>query len=72
MEERAADLVATLLDVNEKAKKTEALLDELEKERLVLLVIVVVGTEAVVVGGGGAAAAAAAAAATVIVSVAEE
>ncbi|XP_076454610.1 E3 ubiquitin-protein ligase LRSAM1-like isoform X2 [Babylonia areolata] len=34
VEERASDLLAELLDVNEKAKKTEAILDELEKERM--------------------------------------
>ena len=36
MEKRAGDLLSQLLDVNEKAKKTEALLDELERERSVL------------------------------------
>ena len=35
VEKRAGDLLSQLLDVNEKAKKTEALLDELEKERSV-------------------------------------
>ena len=36
VEKRAGDLLSQLLDVNEKAKKTEALLDELERERSVL------------------------------------
>ncbi|KAL8569582.1 hypothetical protein ACOMHN_044720 [Nucella lapillus] len=34
VEKRAGDLLTDLLDVSEKAKKTEALLDELEKERM--------------------------------------
>ncbi|KAK7095159.1 E3 ubiquitin-protein ligase LRSAM1-like [Littorina saxatilis] len=34
VERRAGDLLVDLLDVNEKAKKTEALLDEIEKERM--------------------------------------
>jgi hypothetical protein len=33
VEESVDTLLSQLLDVNEKAKKTEALLDEMEKER---------------------------------------